>query len=740
MKNIFSILSILFISIVYGQSTPITTVNNIRITAPVEGTINDSLVVRRASDGVLRYYPISDLRDEFGESFVKKDPSPETSQDIEGGINVSGAVTTSDGVFVTKPAPTEANELTRTDYVNNIFYIKSFWKSPQDYGAITGDGIDDTVAFKNCLDNNLNIILYGDYDVDTSQLNIRDNHNIFSNNATIKNNDTSGNIFTASGVDNWTIGGVINFEGAGNASGTQRAIYINDCRGFFINNIRCTVLSGDPIVFDDAVPSGRGNRGLIMNLTALDNYGSVLFENRAEYHTIQNVNIQGSSTVGLKVLAGNVSVIGGSIVDNANGVLVGGGGTNNSHGILANLNINHNDITGGYNLRMDGVDEGHTVIGCHFYGNASRNIEIASNAKSVTFVGGIIDGRIDAAGTNTHLISSCQINSLTTLGGGNTNVICIGNINKDGGLWSGNTLDPNYIATTTDQTKTGMLTLVGGGPGTLKLKRGSFGATFANSSSVDDLALYDLSGSVAWQRWFPTGNVIIGSSIGTDNGYKLEVQGTFKSSGEATVAPATLSTSAPQLTQVQNLTGWAQYSGTNYTIGSPLVILAGNTTTLANNGAASTINTQLPTGVTSFVDTSNGKITPQNDGDFYVVDIRFKATSSSVDGVIDIGIDIGGAMGIIRQHTISLRKGIGVEQRVALSFPVFSGSTFVANGGEVKVSSIVGNTSIYDVTFVIDRTHKAKMGGWPLAVVVLSMAYTNVIRRKRLRKLENKAK
>lgn len=116
----------------------------------------------------------------------------------------------------------------------------------------------------------------------------------------------------------------------------------------------------------------------------------------------------------------------------------------------------------------------------------------------------------------------------------------------------------------------------------------------------------------------------------------------------------------------------------------------------------------MPTGVTSFVNTTNGKITPQTDGDFYVIDIRFKATSSSVDGVIDIGIDIGGAMGIIRQHTISLRKGIGVEQRVALSFPVYSGSTFVANGGEVKVSSIVGNTSIYDVTFVVDRTHKAK--------------------------------
>lgn len=178
--------------------------------------------------------------------------------------------------------------------------------------------------------------------------------------------------------------------------------------------------------------------------------------------------------------------------------------------------------------------------------------------------------------------------------------------------------------------------------------------------------------------------------------------------GRVKVSEATLSTDVPTFGQVQNLTGWQQVSGNNYTSGVPLLILAGNTTTLANNGATSNITTQLPTGVTSFVNTTNGKITPENDGDFYIVDIRFKATSSSNDGVIDVGIDIGGVMGIIRQHTVNIRKGIGVEQRVALSFPVFSGATFIANGGEVKVTSVVGDTSIYDVTFVVDRVHKAK--------------------------------
>lgn len=217
-------------------------------------------------------------------------------------------------------------------------------------------------------------------------------------------------------------------------------------------------------------------------------------------------------------------------------------------------------------------------------------------------------------------------------------------------------------------------------------------------------------GGITSLRAYPSRNVGIqnGGTFTDDGVNRLQVNGTIKAS------PATLSDQVVVKSQLdaldsamKNLTGWAQYSDNVYTVGSPLVINSGTTTALTNNGATS-ITTQMPTGVTAFVNTANGKITPQNDGDFYLVDIRFKAKSSSVNGVIDVGIDIGGAMGVIREHTVVLRKGIGVEQRVSLSFPVYSGATFVANGGQVKVTSVEGDTSIYDITFVVDRTHKAK--------------------------------
>lgn len=159
--------------------------------------------------------------------------------------------------------------------------------------------------------------------------------------------------------------------------------------------------------------------------------------------------------------------------------------------------------------------------------------------------------------------------------------------------------------------------------------------------------------------------------------------------------------------QSNGATGWAQYSSSTYTSGSPLVITAGNTTALANNGSTS-ITTQLPIGVTSFLNTSTGKILAQNDGDFYNIEVRFKAKSSSPNGRIKVGINIGGAQGVIREKRETLSDGVGVEQLIAIPMMVYSGSTFVANGGAIEVTSLVGDTTIYDVVFVIDRTHKAR--------------------------------
>lgn len=158
---------------------------------------------------------------------------------------------------------------------------------------------------------------------------------------------------------------------------------------------------------------------------------------------------------------------------------------------------------------------------------------------------------------------------------------------------------------------------------------------------------------------------------------------------------------------VDGQTGWAIYTDNAKTVGAPLVINAGVTTTITNNAATSII-TQLPVGVTSFYDSVNSKITPQNDGDFYAINIRFTASSSSTNGLFDLSLDIGSPMNIIMTETRILNKGIGAAQRININFLIYSGSTFVTNGGLIKLNSITGNTSIYDITYNISRLHKAR--------------------------------
>ena len=159
------------------------------------------------------------------------------------------------------------------------------------------------------------------------------------------------------------------------------------------------------------------------------------------------------------------------------------------------------------------------------------------------------------------------------------------------------------------------------------------------------------------------------------------------------------------LIDIYDKTGWAQYGDTAYTLGAPFVITAGTTSILPNN-AGSNITTYLPTSVTSFYDSANNKIKPKNVGDYYSINIRFKAKNTNINGVFDIGLDIGGALGVIFKETFLFAKGAGVEQDFNILISGYSLDTFVANGGIPKITSIVGDTSIYTITYQITRVHK----------------------------------
>jgi hypothetical protein len=153
-------------------------------------------------------------------------------------------------------------------------------------------------------------------------------------------------------------------------------------------------------------------------------------------------------------------------------------------------------------------------------------------------------------------------------------------------------------------------------------------------------------------------------------------------------------------------TGWASYRDTQYTEVSPFTVPNNGITYSLPNNAGTKIDAYLPFGVTSFY---NGTIiTPENIGDYYTFTIRFKAKDDQEQGgYFNFGIDIGGTQGIIFNESLIFAKGANIETSFSIDTPGFSLTTFVANGGVVKITSGSGNISIYDIEYQIIREHKS---------------------------------
>ena len=159
--------------------------------------------------------------------------------------------------------------------------------------------------------------------------------------------------------------------------------------------------------------------------------------------------------------------------------------------------------------------------------------------------------------------------------------------------------------------------------------------------------------------------------------------------------------------EAYNFTGWEQITDSTYTSGSPLVILSGVTGKILT-GTVTKIQTQLPTGVTTFWDASTDKLVAVNNGDAFALSLRFKAKMNVANGLTDVAINIGGALNKISNETVVFSKGSGVEQKFDIDLSYFTGTTFIANGGIIEILPLNGDISIYDIVLVIFRTHKGK--------------------------------
>jgi len=154
--------------------------------------------------------------------------------------------------------------------------------------------------------------------------------------------------------------------------------------------------------------------------------------------------------------------------------------------------------------------------------------------------------------------------------------------------------------------------------------------------------------------------------------------------------------------------GWGQYSDTDVTVGSPSqTLVSGVRTQFTIDGGATTIE-KLPSDATAPLwNVSTNKIQPIATFDTYNFRLGYAAQNySGTSPYILMELDIGGALGTIWNRTYPLLKG-GSEQFVEAAFPVFAGSTFLANGGELYLTYVgTANCDIYASQILIIRESK----------------------------------
>jgi hypothetical protein len=159
-------------------------------------------------------------------------------------------------------------------------------------------------------------------------------------------------------------------------------------------------------------------------------------------------------------------------------------------------------------------------------------------------------------------------------------------------------------------------------------------------------------------------------------------------------------------------TAWEFYHGSSITVGNTQVVAAGVTATLINDGLAADTDTgQGPMSghhfYTSLNATHQGLITPETSGDSYVVGIRLNASSNNVAGAFDILLNLGSGI-IVDVGVLTFPKGSGTIHTFDKTTNVYVGDIFKANGATVQLTSLIGNTTISDVAFLVNRVHKAR--------------------------------
>lgn len=203
-----------------------------------------------------------------------------------------------------------------------------------------------------------------------------------------------------------------------------------------------------------------------------------------------------------------------------------------------------------------------------------------------------------------------------------------------------------------------------------------------------------------------------GENIGTGSaGGAIIVNGSFsRSEMESLLNSLDGSTSSREKVFADSLTGWQYVAGDDYTTVARLSVTISDTSQILINGNSANLSSQLPTGVTEFWSTTGDSLAVDVEGDAYELRLDFMAEPQANDLYMDLILDIGDGTtpNYIIKRNVSFNRGSGNEVSVSVGFPIFTGSSFKANGGKFFIDTFDGTIEFWDFAITVIRVHRGK--------------------------------
>ena len=149
--------------------------------------------------------------------------------------------------------------------------------------------------------------------------------------------------------------------------------------------------------------------------------------------------------------------------------------------------------------------------------------------------------------------------------------------------------------------------------------------------------------------------------------------------------------------------GWARYDDTEYDSNYKLTLVEDTEVVLSNNGG----NVVRSHSSINFYDSSTQKVLGVNENDVYIFTVAFKASAANANQTfLEYNLEGSGQISRVA-GTIAYQKGNDAEHVENIMMQYYTDATFVADGVQLKVNSVGGDSLIWDVIYFIQRTQNA---------------------------------